>query len=120
MNFQQLMWGIMMAASPLKFGLYPKKTYNTCILQSANTEKQHSWAEYKNETISDDEEECIATKKSRKTSGTKRQSIEDEVDSIYKELHTKHGDSSVYSGPQLRLWARMIHCGTHDDYEDHR
>lgn len=24
----------------------------------------------------------------------------------------------AYSKPQLRLWARMIHCGTHDDYND--
>lgn len=54
----------------------------------------------------------------KKSSGTKRQGIEDEVDAIYKELLTKHGDSSIYSGPQLRLWARMIQCGTYDDYED--
>lgn len=40
------------------------------------------------------------------------------MDSIYKELFKKHGDSGVYSCPQLRLWARMIQCGTHEDYDD--
>jgi hypothetical protein len=45
-------------------------------LQHLQTRKNSLWAE----TVSDDEEEYIATKKFRKNSGTKRQSIEEEVD----------------------------------------
>ena len=43
-------------------------------------------------------------------SGDKRPSIEEEVESIYKELNAKHINSGI--------WARMIQCGTHDDYID--
>ena len=45
-----------------------------------------------------------------------RQDREEDLESIYSELQEKHGDS--YSGPQLRLWARMIVSGTHDDVEE--
>ena len=38
--------------------------------------------------------------------------------SIYQELAKKHGSSSIYSNTQLRLWARLIQSGSHDDYED--
>ena len=56
--------------------------------------------------------------KKRKTdsSGSRRQDGEDAVESIYQDLLIEHSDA--YSKPQLRLWARMIHCGTHDDYND--
>ena len=37
------------------------------------------------------------------------------MDDIYQDLSKKHADS--YSVPKLRLWARMIHCGTHDSLE---
>ena len=42
---------------------------------------------------------------------------EDEVDfdDTYEELREKHGDA--YNMPQLRLWARMINCGTHASLE---
>lgn len=40
---------------------------------------------------------------------------EDSVDTIYQDLKDKHGEK--YSIPQLRLWARMIHCSTHDNYD---
>ena len=42
---------------------------------------------------------------------------EDKVDTIFRELREKH-DGDTYETPQLRLWARMIQCGTHDDYDD--
>lgn len=35
---------------------------------------------------------------------------------MYEELCEKHGDT-LYSEPQLRLWARMIHCSTYDSRE---
>jgi len=47
---------------------------------------------------------------------SKRQDREDEVDTIYHKLKGKH--RNTYDTSQLHLWARMIHCGTHDDYDD--
>ena len=38
------------------------------------------------------------------------------ISTIFRELREKHGDT--YETPQFRLWARMIQCGTHDDYDD--
>lgn len=52
----------------------------------------------------------------KRKSSSSRQEKELEVDDIYEELREKHGD--VYSGPQLRLWARMIIAGTHDDKDN--
>ncbi|SMN02569.1 hypothetical protein SPONN_1314 [uncultured Candidatus Thioglobus sp.] len=63
-----------------------------------------------------DEDEHVGRKKQKQA--TKRQSIETETDSIYKELSAKHSDSGLYSCSQLRLWARMINCGDHEDYDD--
>ena len=40
---------------------------------------------------------------------------EEDVDEHYKTLTDKHGDT--YSVPQRRLWARTLHCGTHDSYD---
>ena len=40
---------------------------------------------------------------------------ENEVDEVYKELKTKHGDK--YEISKLRLWSRMICSDLHDDYE---
>lgn len=37
------------------------------------------------------------------------------MDEHFRVLSEKHGDT--YSVPQLRLWARTIHCSTHDSYE---
>ena len=53
----------------------------------------------------------------RRASGTKRQHLEDEEDTIYKVLREKH-EGGVYSSPQLRLWAKMINSGTYKDYDD--
>ena len=41
---------------------------------------------------------------------------EDKLESIVKRLKEKHGNA--YSGPQYRLWGRMIVSGTHDDEDD--
>ena len=41
----------------------------------------------------------------------KRQAKEEEIDVLFE----KHGDN--YSNPQLRLWACMIICGTHDNLD---
>ncbi len=52
----------------------------------------------------------------KKKRSSKRQEKEDDVEGIYSELKSKHGDD--YTVPQLKLWARMIQCGTHDNYDD--
>ena len=44
---------------------------------------------------------------------SKRQQIEEELDSILKDLQSKHGDT--YTIPQLRCWARMISSGKYED-----
>ena len=44
---------------------------------------------------------------------SKRQQIEEELDSILKDLQSKHGDK--YTIPQLRCWARMISSGKYED-----
>ena len=41
---------------------------------------------------------------------------EEELEDIFLQLKEKHG--SKYSGPQLRLWARMIVAKTHDDKDN--
>ena len=43
----------------------------------------------------------------------KREDKENEVDDIFQDLKIRHGDD--YSGPQLRLWARMVSNGVHED-----
>ena len=44
---------------------------------------------------------------------TKRRRIEDELDSVVKDLQEKHGNK--YTLPQLRCWARMITSGKYED-----
>ena len=51
----------------------------------------------------------------RKNGGTSSKLEEDDVDEHYKVVTEKHGDA--YSVPQRRLWARTIHCGTHDSHD---
>ena len=47
--------------------------------------------------------------------GTSSKHDEEDVDEHDKTLTEKHGDS--FSVPQKRLWARTLHCGTHDSYD---
>ena len=71
------------------------------------------------ESFSDDGELQPPRKKKKKEKDkdiSSRQQKEDEVEDIYQELKSMH--DSNYSSPQLKLWARMLHCGTHEDYED--
>ena len=55
-------------------------------------------------------------RKNTESGGSRRKEKEDAVDSIYQDLLAEHMDR--YSKPQLKLWARMISCGTHDDYNE--
>ena len=45
-----------------------------------------------------------------------RHQKEEEADAVYKELQEKH--STKYDSPRLRLWARMISNGLHEDYSE--
>ena len=45
---------------------------------------------------------------------TRREQLEEEVDDIFKQLKAKHQDMTA---PKLRLWARLIQSGHHDDYD---
>ena len=44
----------------------------------------------------------------------KRQQIEDELDTVVKDLQEKHADK--YTLPQFRCWARMITSGKHQQH----
>ena len=46
----------------------------------------------------------------------KRQARDEEIDTIFRQLQETHDDT--YSVPQLRLWARMVISGTHDDLDN--
>jgi hypothetical protein len=63
-----------------------------------------------------DKSSASDTQKGKKRRREPEKSSEDDVDTIYQELKEKHKDK--YTIPQLRLWARMIHCGTHDGYDN--
>ena len=65
--------------------------------------------------VADDESD--EERRPGRSSGTKRQHLEDEEDAIYKVLQEKHEDGQ-YSSPQLHLWAKMINSGTCKDYDD--
>ena len=47
---------------------------------------------------------------------SKRQQIEDELDTVVKDLQEKHADK--YTLPQFRGWARMITSGKHQDRDN--
>lgn len=55
-------------------------------------------------------------KEEKSGESSSRRQEKEEIETIYSELKSKHSDD--YTIPQLKLWARMIQCGTHDDYED--
>lgn len=56
-----------------------------------------------------------AKKKGKRKRDESEKEDEDTIDDTYQELKEKHGDT--YNAPQLRLWARMIDCGTHESLE---
>ena len=72
------------------------------------------------EVSSDDDERERPPKQSRKknnSSQSKENEREDELESVFQKLREIHGNN--YSGPQLRLWARMVVTNTHDDLSEH-
>ena len=50
------------------------------------------------------------------SSCSKRDVHENEVDKVFHELHSKHADD--YTGPQYRIWSRMIVNKIHESLEE--
>lgn len=59
------------------------------------------------------DEETAARKRPKRES--KRSEREEQLEDTFQQLKKKHGSS--YSGPQLRLWARMVVANTHDNLD---
>ena len=57
----------------------------------------------------------IGRKNSRKQRKTKADECEEELESIFQQLKETH--ESKFSGPQLRLWIRIIVAKMHDDMD---
>ena len=75
------------------------------------------WCDGSKDQQEDDHEETAPRKKTKKETKkeTKRHEREDELEDVFQQLKKRHG--SEYSGPQLRLWARMYVANTHDDLD---
>ena len=72
-----------------------------------------------NGSSSDEEREKPLPKRAKKKVSrvnSKLNEREDELESTFQQLKEKHGNN--YSGPQLRLWARMIVAKTHSDMDE--
>ena len=74
---------------------------------------QKVYADHK--TVQPEQVIAESRKSANDSAVTKRQAREEEIDSIFRQLQESHDDA--YSVPQLRLWARMVISGTHDDLE---
>ncbi len=72
------------------------------------------WCDGKEPDCSSGEEKTA--KKCDTHAQNKRSDREDELENVFQKLKQKHG--SEYSGPQLRLWARMIIAITHEDIDN--
>ena len=69
------------------------------------------WCDGKEQEVSD--ESAPKKKTKRDTFSSKRAEREEELEDTFQTLKKKHGNS--LSAPQIRLWARMIVAGTHND-----
>ena len=93
-----------------------------CIIESRDLEQMYSifkegaevhlWCEG---NIEPDDPEPVK-KRSKTSTGTRRELFEDELDEIYEKLREKHQEN--FTGPQLRLWARMLRSGRYSDYDN--
>jgi hypothetical protein len=63
-----------------------------------------------------DGEEEGCKKKRKRDVGTRRQEMEDEVDNVSEQLKEKHGEK--YDLPMVRLWAKSVCNGVHDDLDN--
>ncbi len=93
-----------------KIRLVSDKDLESMYHKAKNGSEIFLWVQ-NNENDSDDPEP--EKKKKKPSESSSRRQDKEEVEVIFK---SKHDNS--YTVPQLKLWARMIHCGTHKDYED--
>ena len=100
-------------------GYYEKRSIKSWLVTSEDLELMYS--SLKSEEIplwcdaeSHDDKKLDGKGKKRR-GGTSSKLEEEDVDELFKTLTDKHGDN--YSVPQRRLWARTIHCGTHDSFD---
>ena len=62
----------------------------------------------------DEDDKVNAKKKARNSKQTKRKRKDEEVLNLADEIKEKlDGSGKSFTAPQIRLWAEMIHCGTH-------
>ena len=54
-------------------------------------------------------------KKKQSQSESSSKKDDDDTEAITEQLFTKHGDK--YDKPTYRLWAQMLHCGSHKNYD---
>ena len=100
-------------------GYYEKRSTKSWLVTSEDLELMYT--SVKAEEISlwcdaDPHDDKKSDGKGKKRSGGTSSKLEEEdVDEHFQTLTEKHGDT--YSLPQRRLWARTIHCGTHDSYD---
>lgn len=73
------------------------------------------WCDARSEGNTDNVPKRKAGSESNDAPQNKRSKREDEIESTFHTLRTKHSDQ--YSDPKLRLWARMYVNGLHDDLE---
>ena len=58
------------------------------------------------------------SKRKRDDSGvSKHQEKEEDMDENFRVLQEKHGKDKQFTTPLLRLWARTISAGLHDDFD---
>lgn len=78
------------------------------------------WSDGKEVEHAESDEERTPRKKQKRNERhrlSRRAEMEEELEDVFQKLKDKHGDEH-YSGPQLRLWARMIVSKTHDDLDN--
>ena len=73
------------------------------------------WCEGKGTEHSSVREKRNGKRKRDEPSTSNRQDKEEEVESVFKELKSKHGDK--FDAPRLRLWVRMIASNLHEDMD---
>lgn len=97
-------------------GYYEKRSTKCWLVTAEDLELMYTTI--KTDEISlwcDADEGKSESKRKRKENGSSSKQEEEDVDEHYKILTEKHGDT--YTVPQRRLWARMLHCCTHEDYD---
>ena len=80
-----------------------------------SNDTESSSAKEAKQSVTDGEPPPAKKAKQSVTGTSKRESFEEEIDQIFAELKEKHIDMPA---PKLRLWARLIQSGRHDDYDN--